>query len=64
MDGVRYNISVRICLCVYQIGSIFTGNINVVGLIFAILVLAFIIYMLFKPYKESTTLTTKVKVGK
>lgn len=53
-----------VSLIVYQIGSIFTGNINVVGLIFAILVLAFIIYMLFKPYKESTTLTTKVKVGK
>ena len=53
-----------ISLIVYQIGSVFTGNINVVGLIFAIIVLAFIVYMLFKPYKESTTLTTKVKVGK
>ena len=45
-----------------QFGNLFTGNVQVVGLIFAILVLAFIIFMLVKPYKESNKLTTKVKV--
>lgn len=53
-----------ISLIVYQIGSIFTGNLNVLGLIVALAFLAFICYMLFKPYKEATKLTKTVKVSK
>ncbi len=45
-----------ISLIVYQIGSAFTGGLNVVGLIFAIAFIAFIGFMLFKPYKEATEL--------
>ena len=45
-----------------QFGGIFTGNLNVIGLIFAVAILAFIIYMLFRPYKESTKLTKQVRV--
>ena len=56
--GFAYAVS----LCIYQIGGIFTGNVNVLGLIVALAVLAFMIYMLVKPYKESNTLTTNVKV--
>ena len=51
-----------ISLMVYQFGLLFTGNINVVGLIFAIAVLVFMIYMLVRPYKESETLSKDVKV--
>ena len=51
-------------LMIYQIGSVFTGNLNVIGLIVAIAVLALILYMLFKPYKEATKLTKAVKVTK
>ena len=51
-----------VSLIVFQIGSIFTGGLNIIGLICALAVLAFICYMLFRPYKESTKLTTKVKV--
>ena len=52
-----------IALMIYQFGSIFTGNINVIGLIAAILVLCVFVYMLFiKKYKEATTLTKNVKV--
>lgn len=51
-------------LMIYQIGSAFTGNLNIVGLIAAIAVLVFMLYMLLKPYKESTKLTKKVKVSK
>ena len=43
-----------VSLMIYQIGSVFTGNINVIGLIFALAVLAFMLYMIKKPYKEST----------
>lgn len=54
-----------ISLIVYQLGIAFSGNINVIGLIFAVAFLAFIIYMLFiKKYHEATTLTKDVKVTK
>ena len=35
-----------VALAVYQIGSLFMGNANVVGLIFALAIVAFIVYML------------------
>lgn len=53
-----------VSLMIYQIGSIFTGNLNVIGLICAVIVLAFMLYMIFKPYKESTKLTKNLKVRK
>ena len=53
-----------VSLMIYQFGSAFTGNLNVIGLIFAVAVLGFILYMLFKPYKESTRLTKTVKIKK
>ncbi len=43
-----------------QFGSAFTGNLSVIGLIFAIAVLAAAIYMLFfKKYREASVLTVK-----
>ena len=50
-----------IALMINQFGRLFTGNVSVVGLIFAIAALAFIIYMLVRPYKEATKLTANVK---
>ena len=41
-----------------------TGNGNVIAFIIAIALVAFLLYMLFRPYKESETLTTKVKTRK
>ena len=46
-------------LIVYQLGLLFAGSVNVIGLIFALAVLAFMLYMLFRPYKESKKLTVK-----
>ena len=52
-----------IALMITQFGGLFTGNLNVIGLIFAVFFLIGIIYMLFfKKYKEATTLTQKVRV--
>ncbi|MCI2113055.1 MAG: ferrous iron transport protein B [Ruminococcus sp.] len=53
-----------IALIINQIGSAFTGNLNIFGLIVSILLLAGMLYMLFKPYKESTTLNKRVRVSK
>lgn len=58
--GFAYVIS----LMINQIGSAFTGNLNIIGLIVAILLLAGMLYMLFKPYKESTKLNKRVKAVK
>ena len=62
--GYQCTFAYAVSLMIYQIGSVFTGNINVIGLIFALAVLAFMLYMIIKPYKESTRLTKTVKVGK
>ena len=44
-------------LIVFQIGKIFAGGVNVIGLIIALLLLAAIIFQLFRPYKEAGHLT-------
>ena len=51
-----------IALMINQFGNMFTGNTNVIGVIAAALLLAGMIYMLVRPYKEATKLTKTVKV--
>ncbi len=50
-----------VSLCIFQIGSAFTGSLNVVGLIFSVAVIALVIWLLFRPYKESNRLEVKVR---
>ena len=52
-----------IALMITQFGNIFLSgaSVNVVGLIAAFLILAGMIFMLFRPYKEATRLTVKNK---
>ena len=45
-----------VSLIVYQFGAWFIGSGSVIGTIFAVAVLAFIVYMLFRPYKTSEKL--------
>ena len=45
-----------VALIVYNFGLLFAGAMNIAGMIAAVLLLAGMIYMLFKPYKEATTL--------
>ena len=49
-----------VSLCIYQIGSAFTGNLNLVGLAVAIVFVLLAVFMLVKPYKEATKLTKKI----
>jgi len=60
--GYQCGFAYAVSLMIYQFGCLFTGNANVIGLIFAVLVLAFMIFMLARPYKESSRLSKKVKV--
>ncbi len=62
--GYQCGFAYLISLMINQFGNLFTGNGNVIGVIFAVLALAFIVYMLVRPYKEATKLTTKVKAVK
>ncbi len=59
--GYQCGFAYAVSLMINQFGLLFTGSVNVIGLIFALLVLAFMIYMLARPYKESSKLTQKVK---
>ena len=58
--GYQCGFAYICALMVNQFGGLFTGNVNVIGLIVAIAALAGIIYMLAKPYKEATKLSEKL----
>lgn len=57
--GYQCVFAYAIALMVNQFGLLFTGNVNVIGLIFALAVLVIIVYMLFKPYKEAGNIKIK-----
>ena len=46
-----------IALAVFQIGRLFVGDVNILGLIVGIAIVAGICFQLFRPYKEATKLT-------
>lgn len=56
--GYQCGFAYLASLCIYQIGSAITGNVNIFGLIAALVVLGGTLYMLFRPYKEATSLKT------
>ena len=58
--GYQCGFAYCISLMINQFGNLFTGNVNVIGLIFALAVLGCMIYMLVRPYKEADKLTAKV----
>lgn len=59
--GYQCVFAYAIALMVNQFGLLFTGDVNVIGLIFAFAVLLFIVYMLFKPYRKSVKLTAGIR---
>ena len=61
--GYQCMFAYAAALIVNQFGMLFTGEVNVIGLIFASAVLAFMVYTLFKPYSESGSLKKRVNVG-
>ncbi len=59
--GYQCGFAYAVSLIINQLGLLFTGNVNLVGLICALLILAGMLYLLFRPYRESTRLTASVK---
>ena len=61
--GYQTLFAYAISLMIYQFGSLFSGNVHVIGLIAAILVLGGFVYMLFiKKYREATKLNKNISV--
>ena len=59
--GYQCGFAYAVALMINQFGNAFAGNTNIIGLIFAVLVLAVMVYMLFfKKYNEATKLTKKI----
>ena len=58
--GYQCGLAYVVALMINQFGGLFTGNVNVPGVIAAFLLLARILYMLFRPYKEATKLRAAV----
>mgnify|MGYP000758503032 FL=1 len=56
--GYQCGFAYVVSLIVYQFGMLFTGQANIIGVIAAVIALAFLIFMLVRPYKEATTLNT------
>ena len=52
--GYMCAFAYAVSLIIYQFGLLFTGNVNVVGLIFAVLSLAFLVYMVVRPNKYAS----------
>lgn len=60
--GYQCGFAYVIALIVNQIGNIFIGQSDPVGIVCAVLLIAGMVYMLVRPYKESTTLKKDIKV--
>ena len=62
--GYQCGFAYAIALIVNQIGNIFIGQANPIGIICAVALIACMVYMLVRPYKEATTLKNDVKIKK
>lgn len=59
--GYQCGLAYIVSLCIYQIGTLFTTGAFGLGTVVAFLLVAGFIYLLVRPYKESTTLKTSDK---
>ncbi len=54
--GYQCLLAYLVSLCIFQFGTLFTGGGFGIGTVAAIVILSGFLYMLFRPYKESTSL--------
>ncbi len=59
--GYQCVFAYAVSLITFQVGSAFSGSLNIFGLIAAVVILGVLLYMIFRPYKESNTLKTRVR---
>ena len=58
--GYQCGFAYVVALMINQFGNLFAGSANILGVIVAVILLAGLIYMLCRPYKEATKLSAKV----
>ena len=58
--GYQCGFAYCVSLMINQFGNLFAGTPNIIGLVAALAVLCFMVYMLARPYKEANKLTAKV----
>lgn len=64
--GYQCTFAYAVSLVIYQLGMLFSGHFDVftiIGSIFAIAIIAFAIYLLARPYKESRKFTQRLKIN-
>ena len=59
--GYQCGFAYIVSLIIYQLGLLFSGSVNVIGLIFDVLFIVLIVMQLVRPYKEANTLRTNTK---
>jgi ferrous iron transport protein B len=60
--GYQCGFAYLVGLVINQVGNLFAGNANVIGLIAAAVIIALGIYMLLRPYKEADKLTADSRI--
>ena len=61
--GYQCILAYIVSMCIYQVGTWITTGVFGIGTVVAIVLIVGFIYMLFRPYKESSTLKVKGMVG-
>lgn len=61
--GYQCILAYVVSLCVFQLGTLFTGGGFGVWTAIAFVLIAVFIFLLVRPYKESSTLNVKVKLN-
>ena len=59
--GYQTGLAYLVSLVVFQLGSLFSGNGNVIGVIISLIIVALFLYLLFRPYRESKVLKVDSK---
>ena len=60
--GYQCGFAYVVAFCVYQLMNLFAGQANIIGVVLSVVVIAAVVYMLVRPYKEATKLTGNVRV--
>ncbi|MFV0363618.1 MAG: ferrous iron transport protein B [Suipraeoptans sp.] len=58
--GYQTIFAYAVSLCVYQLGTLFTGGGFSIGVVVAVVIIAVFVYLLFRPYHQSNTLNVNI----
>ncbi len=62
--GYQCGFAYIVAFIIYQFGNLFAGSANILGVAVAVIAFAAMLFMLFRPYKEATSLSTSAVKAK